>query len=234
MLRILIFASLLLFASGCDVDHRSKEITASNSLQARPEVSPKTPRGKLNIENTIGVVVLNKFVKGNFVRFYNGDGSLWHEFSYFYNDSDGKFDYANDDFRPFAFHVDYFLLVLKCTNKSDGFLEVIVNEETGMTKYVKADDPVLKLETWDALVLSVFAVDFDKKANPLREAPDGPVKNVTVARDVYFQPVETNGDWLRVRWDLEGANSKDAESHSDGWIRWKHDQTLLIDFYYFS
>jgi hypothetical protein len=47
---------------------------------------------------------------------------------------------------------------------------VIVNE-TGMTKYVKADDPVLKLQTWDAHVLSVLGVDFDKKANPLRDTP---------------------------------------------------------------
>jgi hypothetical protein len=200
----------------------------------KPDVSQKTPGGKLNIENTIGVVVLDKFVKGDFVRFYNRDESLWYEFSYFYDDSDGKFDYANNDFRPFAFHVDYFILVLTCTNKSSRVLEVIVNEETGMTKYVKADDPVLKFETWDALVLSVFAVDFDKKANPLRGAPNGEVMKIALPGEIFFRPVEIDGDWLRVRWDLKDAKSKAAGTHSDGWVRWKHDGVLLIDFYFFS
>jgi hypothetical protein len=231
MLRLMILASMFLFASVCEVDHRGKQ---RNLSHATPKMSPETHQEKFNIENTVGVVVLNKFVKGDFVRFYNRDGSLWYEFSYFYDDSDGKFDYANDDFRPFAFHVDNFLLVLKCTNQNGKLLEVIVNEDTGMAKYVKADDPILKLQTWDAHVVSVLSVTFDKKGNPLREAPDGQVKKVTVPGDVYFRPVETDGDWLKVRWELEDGKSKNDRLESNGWIRWKHDGILLIDFVYFS
>lgn len=231
MLRLLIVASTFLFAPVCAFDHRGKQ---PNSPPAKSEMSRETHQEKLNIENTLGVVVLNKFVKGDFVRFYNSDGSLWYEFSYFYDDSDGKFDYPNDEFRPFAFHVDYFLLVLKCTNKSLTLLEVIVNEETGMTKFVKADDPVLKFQTWDAHVLSVFAVDFDKKANPLRDAPDGQPKKVTVPGDVYFRPVETNGEWLKVRSESESRKSKSGRLESNGWIRWKLDGVLLIRFVYFA
>ena len=138
----LLIGSMFLLASVCGVDHRAKQ---PNSSQAKPEISRETHPKNINIENTVGVVVLNKFLKGDFVRLYNRDGSLWYEFTYFYDDSDGKFDYANDDFRPFAFHADHFLLVLRCTNKNNGLLEVIVNEETGVTKYIKADDPVFKL-----------------------------------------------------------------------------------------
>ena len=68
-------------------------------------------------------MVLNEFSRGDFVRIYNQDGSLWYEFSYFYDDRDGKFDCANDEFRPLAFHPEHFLLVLKCTGTSDKFLK---------------------------------------------------------------------------------------------------------------
>lgn len=111
---------------------------------------------------------------------------------------------------------------------------MIVNEERGVTKYIKADDPVFKLQSWDALLISVFAVDFDKKANPLRDSPDGQVKKVTVPGGVYFRPVETNGEWLKVRWELESEKSTTGRSESNGWIRWKHDGVLLIQLLYFS
>jgi len=235
MLKVLISTSAVLFGLICCANYGGKQITVKNSTQAKPdEVLRHTAGEKFNIKNTRGVVALNKFVKGDFVRFYNADGSLWYEFTYFYDDRDGKFEYSNDDFRPFAFHQDNFLLVLKCTETTDRFFEVVVNEQTGLKKYVKANDPVLKFETWEKFVLSVFAVNFDKKANPLLEAPNGRVKSVAVPSDANFRPVETEGDWLKVRWGPDAAKTRDAMPNASGWIRWKNDGTLLVDFYYFS
>ena len=92
--------------------------------------------------------------------------------------SGGKFEYANDNFKPFAFHPDYFLLVLKCVRRSENRFEVVVNEETGMKKYVNVDDPVIKFETWEAHILkNTFAIDFDRKENSVRKTPGAPVKN---------------------------------------------------------
>lgn len=240
MLRVLISTLLVLLTLICCANYGSKQISVKNSAQGKPAEILRTTAGeKFSIKNTKGVVVLDKFVKGDFVRFYNADGSLWYEFSYFYDDSDGKFDYANDDFRPFAFHVDYFLLALKCTENNDKVLEVVVNEETGLRKYVKANDPILKLETWEEFVLSVFSVNFDQKANPILEAPSGKVKKVAVRKvairkGASFRPVEIQGDWLKLRWDLAGEQTAKEKGDANGWIRWRIDETLLIDFYYFA
>src|SRR5829696_6386999 len=82
--------------------------------------------------NSLGLIVLSKsYGNKDFIHIYNKDGSLWHKFTFYYDDSDGKFEYANDTFRPFAFHPDYFVLALKCVRKADGRYEVIVNEEMG-------------------------------------------------------------------------------------------------------
>lgn len=234
MLRGLISTSLVFFAlvSCTNYGTGGKEVLVNNSAQAKPdETLRNTGKEQFNIKNTRGVVVLNKYSKGDFVRFYNADGSLWYEFSYFYDDSDGKFEYANDEFRPFAFHQDYFLLVLKCTETSDKFFEVVVNEETGLRKHVKANDPVLKLEPWEKFVLSVFALKFDKKANPILETPNGHVKTVDIPAGASFRPVEAEGEWLKIRWDTAGAKTGKTDK---GWIRWKSDESLLIDFHYFS
>lgn len=234
MLRGLISTSFVFFAlvSCTNYGIGSKEVLVNNSAQAKlNETFGNMGKERFNIKNTRGVVVLDKFGKGDFVKFYNADGSLWYEFTYFYDDSDGKFEYANDEFRPFAFHQDYFLLVLKCSETTDKFFEVVVNEETGLRKYVKANDPVLKLEPWKKFVLGVFAVKFDKKVNPILETPNGHVKSVDIPAAASFRPVEADGDWLKIRWDQAGAKTGQA---SKGWIRWKNDESLLIDFSYFS
>lgn len=227
---IFFMSGLLALTCCANTTHREISRPSSNrSISQEPlEISR---RKESNIKDTRGVVVLNKFVKGDFVRFYNADGSLWYEFSYFYDDSDGKYDYDNDDFRPFAFHVDYFLLVLKCTDNNAKVLEVVVNEETGLRKYVKANDPVLKLEPWDKFVIGVFAVGFEQKANPLREAPNGQLKKVAVPKDAIFRPVETQGEWLKVRWDSAGEETTKIKRNGDGWIRWRNNEALLIDFH---
>jgi hypothetical protein len=233
MLRVLFSTSLVLFGLICCTHYGSgsKEVWVKNSAAKPDDTLRNTGREKLNIKNTRGVVVLSKYTKGDFVKFYNADGSLWYEFSYFYDDRNGKFEYANDEFRPFAFHQDHFLLAVKCTEATDKFLEVVVNEETGLRKYVKANDPTLKLEPWEKFVLSVFAIKFDKKANPILETPNGQVKSVGIPPDASFRPVETEGDWLKIRWDQAGAKTGEG---SKGWIRWKNDESLLVDFYYFS
>ena len=180
--------------------------------------------------NSLGLIVLSEsYGKKDFVHIYNKDGSLWHKFSFYYDDSDGKFEYANDNFRPFAFHPDYFLLALKCVRKEVGRYEVIVNEETGLKKYVKADDPSLRFERWEDHILTVFAVGFNRKENPVLNAPRGRVKKVPTP-DVPFHPVEVRGEWLKIKWEAANKGMRDGL----GWIRWKRGERLLVELFYIS
>lgn len=189
-----------------------------------------------NIGNVMGLIALNerRYGKEDFIHFFNEDGSLWYKFTYYYDESDGKFEYANDDFRPFAFHIDYFLLALKCVGKEKGRYEVIVNEETGLRKYVKADDPTLKFQTWEEHLLHVFAINFNREDNPVLESPQGQVKNAALSDKSLFHPVEVKEEWLKVNWDPAYKAGNKGPQSATGWIRWKKGERLLVELFYFA
>lgn len=186
-----------------------------------------------NTESSIGVIRLNEkgYDKDKFIHIYNQDGSLWYQFSFYYDDSDSKFEYANENFKPYAFHPDYFVLVLKCVGEDSNRYEVIVNEDTGLKRFVRKDDATFKFETWEQHILKAFAVDFDRSGNPLREIPEGQVKTVELPKEVTFHPVEINGEWLKVRWD---SPKKSGKNDRFGWVKWKESNKILIELFYTS
>lgn len=234
MIRILVTIAFLLFSSSYASSAQTQVKT-----NAPPAPNPITkeasaPDGKkLEIGGTVGLIVLNNYGKEDFVHFYNEDGSLWYKFTYYYGDGDGKFEYANDDFSPFAFHADYFLLALKCVGKKGGRYEVIVNEETGLKKYVRTDDAVLKLETWEEHVLKVFAVTFNQEENPLLKAPQGKVKKGPPP-DAPLHPVEVQGEWLKVKWYAPSGTGGTEPRHDFGWIKWRRGERLLVELFYIA
>lgn len=182
-----------------------------------------------SIKNTKGLIVLSdRDSKEDFIRFYNEDGSLWYKFTFYYEDIGGKFE-ENENFRAFAFHRDYFLLALKCVGEDKSRYEVIVNEETGLKKFVKKDDPTLKFQTWEDHITKAFAVDFNRDENPLRETLEGKIKAVELPKEVTFHPVKIEGEWLKVSWDV----SKHGDNADSGWVKWKENQKILVELFYF-
>jgi hypothetical protein len=239
MTKLFLLTPFLLFSNFC-ANSVEKQVKTNAPLTPSPitkEASPSVQQEFDTIGNTIGLIVLNEqnYGKEDFVHFYNEDGSLWYKFTFYYDDSDGKFEYANGDFRPFAFHKDYFVLALKCVGKENGRYEVIVNETTGLRKYVKADDPVLRLETWEEHILNVFAVTFNQVDNPLLDAPSGQVKKVVLSNaEPFFHPIEIKGKWLKVKWKTSEETKRKEPNHDSGWIRWKEGESLLVELFYFA
>jgi hypothetical protein len=188
----------------------------------------------VSIKNTIGVVTLNDKApdpdKRQMIQFFNKDGTLWYEFSFYNDEGAGKPASTNVDFRPLSFHLDYFVLALKCIATDASRFEVVVNEATGLTKYLRKSDRALKLDTWEDHILRLFAVDFNRLKNPVLSAPSGNVISIRIPKDTFFHPVEIKGNWLKVRWDVtdEGKNTR------YGWIKWKENSNLIIDFIYFA
>jgi hypothetical protein len=184
-----------------------------------------------SIKNAKGLIVLSdQYGKNDFIRFYNEDGSLWYEFTFYYDDSDGKFEYKNENFQPFAFHQDYFSLALKCIGEDKNRYEVIVNEETGLKKFVKKNEPTLKFQHWEDHITKAFAVDFNRDENSLLEIPKGKIKVVQLPNEITFYPVKIEGEWLKVSWNI----TKHEDNAGSGWIKWKADEKLLIDLFYFA
>ncbi len=187
---------------------------------------------RTNIAKTIGMIVLSEgYGKNDFLRFYNSDGSLWYQFTFFFNDKDGAFPYANDDFAPFSFHPDNFLLALKCIGEHDAVYEVIVNEETGLKKFIKKSDPAFALESLEEHIVKAFAVSIDDESNPIRNTPSRTGKLINGTKEATLHPIQIEGDWLKVRWD---SPTESQSTINYGWVKWRSDNVIIIEIFYFS
>ncbi len=244
-IKILVLVLVLLAFEGCSAETGKSQIIKTNIQETNQVRESSTVNKSLSnnikeelqvkqadidsIKNTKGLIVLsNRYGKNDFIRFYNEDGSLWYEFTFYYDDSDGKFEYENENFAPFSFHQDYFVLALRCVGEDNSHFEVIVNEETGLKKFVRKADKTLKFETLEKHILKSFAIDFNRTENPLRKIPEGEIKVVDLPKEITFHPVEVKGEWLKVRWD---NTKKDTDF---GWIKWKENDKILIELFYFA
>ena len=187
---------LFLAVASADNQRHSMVLNTSRLVGLSTSGQAQTIIDQNSIKNTIGVITLNDQRIENrdkdIIQIYNQDGSLWYEFS-FYDDSDRKFDGSNLDFRPFAFHQDYFLIVLKCVGADANRYEVVVNESTGLRKYVRKNDRTFMFQTWEDHILHHLPfVGFDQSTNPLRIAPTLRGRRVRVPKDtdLFFEPVK--------------------------------------------
>jgi len=183
---------------------------------------------KSTIDGSIGVVsVTDNITDKDTIKLFNKDGELWYKFSFFYDDSDGKFDYPKDNFKPLAFHPDNFLLILEVSDTSRNRYEVLVNQKNNLRKYLEKNQDFLLFQSWEEHILSVPSVSFDENTNPILEKPSGNTVDIRSEKGEFFQPVEIKGDWLRIKW---GLNS----NWKYGWIRWKKDDKLQIELFYLA
>lgn len=179
---------------------------------------------KVDVEQTLGVIGLNsviEFTKEDTIRLLNVDGSLWYKFSYYYDDSDGKYDFYSQEFRPYMFNPDYALLGLIVTQElPNGKFKVVVNHIESMEKYIQLED-YLVFRSWPDQVLNAFSISYNQADNPLKKRSSNTSQSILSPEDVFFHPVKTENQWLQVKWG-KGGNEE------YGWIKWKEDGFLVV------
>jgi len=233
MLRTMLLILILLFSTDVRTDllGRSKALNVSGSAVA-PTLGDKN-----SLENTIGVITLNKksHTKARGLQFFNEDGSLWYEFSFYGDDADHSLDRAKIEFQPFSFHRDYFVLALKCVGKDANRFQVVVNESTRLTKFIRRRDENFKFQTWNEHILDLFAVGFNAANNPLRTRPGETGNAVQLPSDeVTFHPLQIKGNWLKVSWNVSDDRKGKDKKVRYGWVKWKQNSKLLVELFYFS
>jgi hypothetical protein len=180
-----------------------------------------------DINSSLGLVSANdkRYEQDGSIRIFNQDGSLWYELSSKDENKEGVITLKKKEFMPFRINADELLVVMNSVGEDNRYYHVIVNEDTKLTKYVRKDDPVLQLGTWEKYILNCFAVEFDSKNNPLRDSPNGQILDSEVDRKLTFRPLKIQGEWLAVR--LE-ASRKNTNAGIAGWIRWKDNGKLIL------
>ena len=179
-----------------------------------------------SIGSSVGVLVVRGFHKTDTVRLLNDDGSQWYAFTFYYDDTDGKWDYPNANFQPRAFHPDHFLLALDVLEaRADTFI-VIANNDTGLRKRVHRSR-FFQFLGWPEYILTAFSVEFSPEDNPLRVAPEPTARRMVFTRDAHYHPSSVRGDWLELTWQSQGTDRR-------AWIRWRAGRCLLVRFYPFA
>lgn len=227
----IISISVLLFFINCG---KSEKINEPNSFrqQSKNENSQinTLPSKIVSLKYILekGLVCLTEKTEQSetVIKIFNEDGSVWK-----------KIDFASqlvndNEFKPFAYHPDYYLLVLQCTGEKGNYWEVIVNEETKYKKYINKKSSLLHYETWNQHLLKVFSIGFNSTSNPLQESPSNKSSKILLTKSIYggfrFEPVLVKGEWLKIKWQ------KDDETWSYGWVKWKDENKLLLELFYFA
>ncbi len=157
-------------------------------------------------------------IPSGFVEIYNEDGTIWTKF--FFGDLAAKHS-TDNALAPFRASSDGYL-IFDLIGEGKGFYKVIANEETGLVKYIRKDDPSFKRQRWQEYILSCFAVSALDKTNSVRISPDGQHFKEYLDRSyIQFEPLEIEGDWLKVK----------VNDNTDGWIKWRINGKLAISLF---
>jgi len=247
-IKVFLIALILALLPGCAETRttlaQNNGVSDTRTIEVKPSETPRDtgaseveqPKTSESIDSdriikgTIGLVVLREgYQLKDPIRIYNPDGSVWLEFEL---SDDSKVRYEADDFKPVILDTERYSLVLKCTGQDKTRYEVLVNDETGLKRYVRKNDKNLRFETWEAYVLGLFAVGIDEKTNPILETPAGTVKqNIPQPlKEWPLHPVETRGDWMRIEWD-ENPNRPGKGKKDSGWIRWRDEEKIVVELF---
>lgn len=188
-----------------------KEVKDENKIEEKVKaevIDLKDPSYCNNIENTIGIVVVNKedFKDGDELNILNEDLSV---------------------FKTSNMNEEYEISSYKCLSVNDSIYSVLIKEET---KYILKDDRLISIQSWEEHLLnSVFAIGFDVEENPIRESIKGKTILSKKSNNHRISPIEIKGEWMKVK-----HQDFNTEKTTEGWIKWRNEKCLFIEIFYFA
>lgn len=227
----IIWSIPILISLGCTNKGSIPNVQVPSSVTAKSKTIVKSQLiTEINIDSTLGILSLNpeiEFSKKDTIKLKNDNGSIWYEFSFFYDDHDGEFDFYNPEFQPYSFHPDHFVLGLIVTGRGlNESYRVQVNMTESLEKYIDKEEYLI-FRSWPDHILEAFSVFFDSKSNPVRREASILSNVVPIDSANLFHPVRIEGQWLEIKWNTE-------EEEQYGWIKWKSEGVLIINMSYSS
>jgi hypothetical protein len=133
--------------------------------------------------------------------------------------------------KPEVLWLDYSQFNFRCKSTTTDWLELIVNNENGLTLWVKRTTET-KYLTWEEYLKGMFAVDrLEDHKQKVRKQPIDTSAEIEYEGRDCFEVKSLKGDWMEIistdHCD-EGNNKTKIDS---GWIRWRNGDKLLIKYY---
>lgn len=118
------------------------------------------------------------------------------------------------------------IIIFRCKSKRNGWLQVIVNNETGKSFWIKDDTNATYL-SWETY-LKEWPVG-KNTPQKIRVSPSDYSKEVFYTGNNYFGVKSMKEDWIEI-FSLDNGNDYTEASSkvSSGWIRWRNGNNLLV------
>ncbi|WP_203296414.1 hypothetical protein [Luteirhabdus pelagi] len=133
-------------------------------------------------------------------------------------------DYAPSWFEPVFNKLDYGIFYIGVKRLGSEYVEVIANEETGKTIYMKRHAG--EFVSWEEFLLSMHSVEFDTEGQKVYDHWMVKSAGRVYDRNTFFRPKYMEGDWMEV----EILDNDFRATGKTGWIRWRKDGKLLIRY----
>ena len=173
------------------------------------------PVAAAKAELSEGVLLVRDVESTSKVVLRNEDGSEW-------NVLDLKGDGGSSGILLWRYVPSENIVEMRVLQASDDRYEVLVNEETRLSKYIRRPDSNLVYMSWEEYLMHEVLVELPSKS-VLRERPSD--ESPAIESGGAFQVIELQGNWAKVvPFDEIGLTNA-----ASGWIKWRtQNDDLLI------
>lgn len=130
--------------------------------------------------------------------------------------------------KPEVLWIDYNAFVFRCVSKTDKWIQVVTNNETG-EKYWLRSNHILKFQTWSTFLKNVVGVSrLQHIKQKIRKFPSIKSKEIKFEGDDCFQVKTVQNEWIEI---FTPDYCDDTIEIKSGWIKWKDKNKLLIEYF---
>ncbi len=174
-----------------------------------------------------------KFNNETVLKFYSGpyDKEPKQTLEFFNDEMVGTsikdFEIHEEWLRPEVLAIDYSHLIFRCKSEDRFWVEVVVNNETGETLWLRKSKTLI-LSTWEEFLKDMFAISRNSMQEIKMQPLDTAEENIYTGEEC-FQVKSMRGDWIQI-FSAEHCE-EDGGKLKSGWIKWKEGNTLLVDYF---
>jgi hypothetical protein len=132
--------------------------------------------------------------------------------------------------KPEVLWLDYHYFILRCKSQTKDAFEVIINNETGETLWLKKSKWTT-FKTWENYLKGMFMIKRvpTSISNDIRRKPEDNAEENIFTGEECFQVKSMKGNWIEI---FTGESCEEDGSILDyGWIKWRDGNNLLIEYF---
>ncbi len=135
--------------------------------------------------------------------------------------------------KPEVLWLDYNTFTFRCINQTDKWFEIIVNNETRTTYWLKRTDWT-KFDDWEEYLKDMFGVE--RRSSFPQQIRTEPIYN---SSEIHYQGTDCfvvrtmKGDWIEIT-TPEHCDENFTDSKTpikSGWIKWRQGDKLIINYF---